>query len=132
MVHALGEIRRVLMPGGRLVDFRPFGTHWPLEVSAGDQVRLAGLVDRDPGIRDDAACEQALAQALNAGWLVHESQETFEFSGTWATLDEVDGPGLLPEATAAEARRLLAEMGDGAQVRIRFNNVIARYCKPRA
>jgi hypothetical protein len=129
MVHALQEIWRVLIPGGRLVDFRPLGRNWPLEIITGEQVRLVGLADRKPGIRDDASCEQALAQVLSAGLFVRQWQEVFEFSSDWGTLAEADGPFVLPEAVAAEAQRLLVEMAEGTRVRIRFDNVIARYRK---
>ncbi|MGC8160094.1 hypothetical protein ACP3WZ_26575, partial [Salmonella enterica] len=61
MVHALKEIRRVLVPSGVLVDFRPIGAAWPLEIVSDRQRQLVTLLDRAPHIRDDAACEQAIS-----------------------------------------------------------------------
>ena len=35
MVHALEEIRRVLLPGGILIDLRPLADRWRVEVVSG-------------------------------------------------------------------------------------------------
>src|SRR2546430_17426724 len=98
MVHALGEIVRVLMPGGRMVEFRPVGPGWPLEVVAGERIQRAGLAERKPDIREDAACEAALGEAVHRGWLLFERAATFEFTETWRSLDEVQGPVVLSDA----------------------------------
>src|SRR5207248_8841488 len=119
-VHALGEIARVLMPGGRMVEFRPVGPGWPLEVVAGDRIRHAGLAKRKPDIRGDAACETALDEAIRRGWLRFERATTFEFAETWRSLDEVQGPVVLSDAVTSKARQLLASGGPAARMRLRF------------
>jgi hypothetical protein len=129
MVHALKEIWRVLVPSGILLDFRPFGAVWPLEIVSDGQRQQVALVDRDPGIRDDAACEQALAQALREGWFVCERQETFTFSAFWDTPAEVTGPVTIPESVLAEAQALMDQRGQNAKISLHCNNVIARYRK---
>lgn len=131
MVHALKEIRRVLVPSGILVDFRPIGTSWPLEIVSAGRRRLVARVDRAEHIRDDAVCEQALAQAVQEEWLVPEREQTFTFWAHWNTAAEVSAPVDIPDAVSAEAQSLLDQIGPNARIGIRFENIIAGYRKQR-
>lgn len=132
MVHALKEIERVLEPEGTLIEFRPLGLHWPLEIIAGDQIQHIGLVERAAHIRDDAACEDALTEAVRAGYFLWERQQTFALYEIAAAPNELTGPMVVPDAVAEEAQRRLAEAGgeEDARVRIRYHNTLARYRKP--
>ena len=130
MGHALKEIARVLEPDGTLIDFRPLGTHWPLEIVIGDQVQYLGLTERDTQIRDDAACESALTEAVRAGTFLQEGQQTFDLFAYATVPNELLGPMVVPQAVAEQAQRLLADAGEDARVRVRYHNILARYRKP--
>ncbi|HZT41627.1 MAG TPA: hypothetical protein VFA07_05540 [Chthonomonadaceae bacterium] len=130
MGHALKEIARVLTPDGTLMEFRPLGTRWPLEIIRGDRVRQIGRVERAAHIRDDAACEVALVEAVRAGTFLRERQQTFDLYETAVDPSELTGPMVLPETAAEEARRQLAEAGEDARIRVRYHNILARYRKP--
>lgn len=129
MVHALKEIRRVLVPSGVLVDFRPIGTSWPLEIVSIGQRRFVAQVDRAPHIRDDVVCEQAMAHTLREGWFVPERERTFAFSAHWNTSAEVSAPVTIPDPIRAEAQTLLDQIGPNARIGIRFENSISGYRK---
>src|SRR6266566_797445 len=98
MVHALEEIWRVLVDGGRMIDFRPIGTHWPMQVVMGKRVFRAGLVDRSPTIRSDAICRDALSQVVGRGLFAVERRETFHHYEYGDTPAEVKAPCDVPEA----------------------------------
>src|SRR5690242_15294660 len=129
MVHALKEIRRVLTPSGVLVDFRPIGASWPLDIVSGEQHRLVAMVDRAPHIRDDSMCDQVMAQALREGWFVNERQKTFHFTAHWNSAMDVNAPVTIPDSVRAEAQTLLYSAGWNARIGIRFQNVISLYRK---
>ena len=129
MVHALKEIRRVLVPSGLLMDWRPIGVCWPLEIEFAGQRRLVALLDRAPHIRDDAMCEQAMALAVCEGWFVPERQQTFAFTAHWNTAAEVSAPVTLPDSVRAEAQLLLDQIGPNARIGIRFENILSGYRK---
>lgn len=90
MVHALGEIHRVLQPGGILVDLRPIADHWPIEVfsNTGNEV-VCRLVDLPNALAADAACEVALHKAIVNGWFISEKVTNFDFLYVWDTPDEL-------------------------------------------
>jgi hypothetical protein len=84
MVHALEEIRRVLMPNGKLIDLRPLADGWPVEVISRREHREVGRVtDLPAGLEDDAAANQSMATAEQRGWFHRERQETFPFYYYW-------------------------------------------------
>jgi hypothetical protein len=137
MVHALKEIWRVLVPRGWLLDVRPLAANAPLDVVAGDQVRLAGRVDETAGLPDDHASNKALRTTVREGWFVREHQAHFDYAWYWDTLDELhthiaekwSNSMQLPAAVGAEAARLLVANGTGARVRLRLTVTMARYRK---
>jgi hypothetical protein len=136
MGHALKEIWRVLVPGGTLIDLRPLSANSPVEVIAGEQIQLAGRIDDSHDIPDDLAANQALAQLVSQGWFSCERQETFRFISYWNTPDELKAyleekrsSIIVPETVLLEARRLLANSGQQARLRIPSTMLIARYQK---
>jgi SAM-dependent methyltransferase len=140
MVHALKEIRRVLAPGGVLLDLRPVGDRWPVEVvnAAGEEVGVAGRMEDLPAqLADDAASADALARAARAGWFVREREEFFDFFYYWDTVEEmkahVDEKWAeyvgLPDEVLAQARRLMGGAGAGGRVRGRVKMLVARWRK---
>jgi hypothetical protein len=136
MVHALEEIRRVLVPGGVLLDLRPLSVNSPVEVVAGERVMQVGRLDEPPGDPDDVAANEAMAHVERAGWFARERQGSFELAYEWDTPDEMKAyiderwaTGKLPESVWMAARRLTATAGAGAKVRVLRRMVIARWRK---
>src|SRR5437773_1748003 len=127
MVHALAECRRVLVPGGLLIDLRPTAGNWPLEVVAGPRTWPAGPLDDTLELPDDQAANAALRHAVRAGWFISERATTFDYAWYWDTLAELEAYIAerwntimrLPETTRAALIRLLAPAGSGARVRLR-------------
>ncbi len=90
MVHALNEIHRVLLNGGRLVDLRPLLDTWPIEVSSNVENRQVGHATDLPGpLADDGAANQALAEAEHRGWFLRERHDVFPFFYYWDTPREM-------------------------------------------
>jgi SAM-dependent methyltransferase len=136
MVHALKEIRRVLAPGGILIDVRPLAGDWPVEIVARGQVFAAGPIRHLPqGYTDDEAANAAAAQAGRAGWFIREREDSFDFGYYWDTPGEmkayIDAEWSdymsVPEATLTQAHRLSTNAG--AQVRLRLDMIISRWRK---
>jgi SAM-dependent methyltransferase len=91
MVHALDEIRRVLVPGGILIDIRPLNDRWPVEVVSARGVQETGRVDDSPEPLDaDAASNKAMHEVEARGWFRREQQELFSFFYSWDTPSEME------------------------------------------
>lgn len=91
MVHALDEIRRVLVPDGILIDIRPLIDRWQVEVTSMREVRQTGRVQDFPvGLADDEAANTAIVQAVENGWFARERQEFFSYSYSWDTPNEME------------------------------------------
>lgn len=103
MVHALGEIRRVLVPGGTLIDVRPILDRWRIDVSSAREVHETGRVKDFPiGLADDRAANRAIAQAAADGWFVRQQEDFFLYSYSW------DTPGEMEEWIEAEWEDFIA------------------------
>ena len=138
MVNALGEIRRVLVPDGILIDLRPLLEHAPVEIVSARETQIAGTVDQLPEDRaSDVAADHAITQAEQQGWFVKEREEFFPFNYYW------DSPKEAQEYLEAEwsnsvsvdddvwrnARSMWAVANADARVRIRWRMLIARWRK---
>jgi hypothetical protein len=136
MVHALSEIRRVLVNEGMLIDLRPIHDRWPIEVASAHEVREPGRVQDLPSIlADDEVANQIMAQASENGWFSRDQEEFFSYHYIW------DTPSELEEWIATEwsdfigideetkrATRSAWALGDAdTQVRMRMKMLITRW-----
>jgi hypothetical protein len=136
MVHALDEIRRVLVREGSLIDLRPLVDDVPLEVVSASETRRAGTADQLPEDRaNDEAAHRAIANAEAQNWFIKEREEFFPFNHYW------DSPKEMQEYIEAEwsnsitvdeevwrnVRSTWAVANADAQVRIQLKMLIARW-----
>ena len=91
MVHALSEIRQVLIPQGILIDLRPVLSNWPIEVVSAREIRETGRIQDLPlGLADDNAANRSIAQAEQNGWFRREAEEFFSFYYSWDSPSEME------------------------------------------
>jgi hypothetical protein len=138
MVHALGEIQRVLVPDGILIDLRPLCDRWLIEVVSGRETRQTGHVTDLPlGLEDDEAANQAMREAEANGWFKREGEEFFPIHYVWDTASDMekwvdeeweDFIGLDEEVR--RATRSAWAIGDAdSRVRVRVKMVITKWRK---
>lgn len=90
MVHALEEIRRVLVPDGILIDLRPVLDRWPIEVaSARESLQTGRMRDFSRGLADDEAANRAMAKAEQNGWFRRNHEEFFPYRYSWDSAGEM-------------------------------------------
>ena len=138
MVHALEEIRRVLVAGGALIDLRPLTDRWAVEVVAVRATEGAGRVSPLPqGLADDAAANTAMSDGEKSGLFRRERQEFFPFHYSWDSpremqeyVDEEWTDFLGVDETVWTRIRSLWALADGdARVRVRLKMLITRWVK---
>jgi hypothetical protein len=84
MVHALEEIRRVLVDGGALIDLRPIADRWPVELLRGSgRQEVACVTDLPQGLTDDATANDAMRSGESRGLFRRAAEGTFPFYYTW-------------------------------------------------
>ena len=136
MVHALGEIRRVLVRDGILIDLRPLLEHAPVEVVSASETRIAGTVDQIPEDRaSDIAADRAIAQAEAQHWFIKEREEFFPFNYYWDSPKEAQeyleaewsNSVTVGEEVWRNARSMWAVANADARVRIQWRMLIARW-----
>jgi hypothetical protein len=138
MVHALDEIRRVLVDGGILVDMRPLGDRWPVEVFSARDTRQTGtMTDLPAGVEDDAAANRAMAEGERRGWFLRERETIFPIQYIWDTASEMEewidaeweGFVSLGEETRRATRSAWALGEADARVRVQVKVLITRWKK---
>ena len=138
MVHALSEIRRVLVPSGILIDLRPLLSNWPIEVASAREVRETGRLHDVPiGLLDDQAANQSITQAEQNGWFTREAEEYFPFYYTWDSpsgieewmADEWHEFLQLSEETKRATRSAWAISEADAAIRVKVKMLITRWKK---
>jgi SAM-dependent methyltransferase len=138
MVHALDEIRRVLVPDGILVDLRPLTEDWKVEVFSWREKRETGRVTGMPiGIEDDSAANHAMKEAETNGWFKREEETFFPLNYVWDTASEMEewieeeweNVAELDEDVKRKTRSAWA-LGDAdSQVRVKVKMLITRWKK---
>ncbi len=138
MVHALEEIRRVLTTDGVLVDLRPLGDRWRVEVFSARETRQTGtMTDLPAGIDDDNAANRAMTEGERKGWFLREREELFPIYYIWDSASEMEawideeweGFVSLGEETRQATRSTWA-LGDAdSQVRVEVKVLITHWKK---
>jgi hypothetical protein len=138
MVHALDEIQRVLVKNGVLIDLRPLGDRWRVEVFSARETRQTGVMtDLPAGVEDDSAANQAMAEGERRGWFLREREELFSIHYIWDTASEMEewidteweGFISLEEETRRATRSAWA-LGDAdSRVRVEVKVLITRWKK---
>ena len=136
MVHALSEIRRTLKPNGILLDLRPVGDNWSVEVPSSSGLKVAGrLTDTPIGKADDEAAFAAMRDVESRGWFVNERSEEFAFFYYWDTPSEMkewidaewDDFVKIEEDAYQKTKALWASANADARVRVRVKMSITRW-----
>lgn len=136
MVHALSEIRRVLVPDGVLIDLRPFSDEWSVEAFSARETHETGHVTPLPlAVEDDTAASRAMADVESRGWFSRENETFFPIHYVWDTASEMEkwideeweGNVSLGEE-ARRATRSAWALGDAdSQVRVKVKMLITRW-----
>ena len=138
MVHALEEIRRVLVPGGILIDLRPLADNWRVEVVSLREIKRTGRVEDLPTqTNGDLAANEAMKVVEKRGWFKREQDELFPLFYSWDTPSEMeefvddDWQGFvgLTEDTKRATRSAWAIADADCRVRVRVEILIARWKK---
>jgi hypothetical protein len=136
MVHALSEIRRVLVPGGLLIDIRPLADRWPIEVGSVRGFQETGRVeDLAAQVEGDVAAGEAMREVESRGWFEREQEERFPFFYSWDTPSEMEEFVAedwadfieLGEAAKRATRSVWASAGAEARVQVRVQMLITRW-----
>ena len=143
MVHALEEIRRLLKPGGILVDIHPAPEGASIEVYQDGRLLFSERRRETCSEDEDVLhAEKALAQAVERELFVVEKRAEFDFlryassagelSAHWEELwayeeqPEVEDLTLLDENLYAQVEEILQASGAGAEIAVNERVRIAR------
>jgi hypothetical protein len=136
MVHALKEIRRVLAPGGILIDLRPLSDEIPIEIVSDREINRAGMAAQMPEDRlNDEAANRATTEAESNHWFVKEAVNYFILHYTWASPTDMRAYveaewseyAFIDEGTWQNIHSMWAATVGAAQIRIPFSMQIARW-----
>jgi hypothetical protein len=136
MVHALSEIRRVLVRDGSLIDLRPLAKDSPVEVVSRRATLEAGRVSQlAEDLADDLAADRAMAKAAERNWFIREREEFFPFFYYWNTPNEMQkyieedwaDYITIDQDVWKNVRSMWAVADADARVRINLKMVIARW-----
>ena len=138
MVHALSEIRRVLVPDGVLIDLRPLGERWPIEVVSSSTIKETGRVmDLPEQLNSDVAANEAMQEVERRSWFSHDQEEYFPFFYSWDTPSELEefieedwSDFIELDEEAKKSTRSAWALGDAdSRVRVRMKVLMTRWNK---
>ena len=136
MVHALNEIRRVLVQDGILIDLRPLAKDSLVEVVSLRATLEAGRVSQlAEDLADDLAADRAIAKAAEQNWFIQEREEFFPFFYYWDSPNEMQKYIeeewadfiTIDEDVWKNIRSMWAVADADARVRINLKMLIARW-----
>lgn len=133
MVHALAEARRVLKPGGRLIDLRPTTRNRSVELRLPAATLNVGEIDSSSTFSDHVDANEALDGALTAGAFQLEHDTTFDYLSDLDTLADLRDfkaglrRSVMPESIFTRIEALIADEGSDYLIQIRRELLIARY-----
>ena len=137
-MHALEEVKRVLIPDGLLLDLRPLLEHWPVEIAWGNGYREVGtLTDLPEGLSDDEAANNAMEEAARRKWFALEQAERFSLFYSWDTANDMeqflreewDSFVQMDEEVSRAAKSAWAVADADARVRVRASMIVNRWRK---
>ena len=144
MVHALGEIRRLLKPTGALIDIHPMAESSPIEIHQGGKIDLAGYLSVRQWCIDYQQADNALAEIVQRGLFAIERGSVFDSLTHYASVAEMrtslresidkfardaqSAGEAAPhaEALAARAEELMQAAVSGAELILRERTHISR------
>jgi hypothetical protein len=91
MVHALSEIRRVLVSNGILIDLRPMSEERLVQVFSAretQEIGYATVLQRE--LDDNVAANQAMTTVESHGWFTREREDFFPIHYVWDTPREME------------------------------------------
>ncbi len=133
MVHALSEARRVLLPGGRLIDLRPTMHNRRVELDLPGATLFMGEIDSSSTFPDHVAANEAIDAALSAGNFRLEHLTTFSIAhdlDTLADLREFKAGfrrSVMPDSIFEQISAITAGRPVDYVIRIRREMLVARY-----
>src|SRR3990172_4359403 len=131
MVHALSEVWRTLVPGGVLLDIRPYLPFRPLELVTAPEARVLGRLDQADFDQGDPAADEAVAEVMRRDLFMLQETGWFYYSSYWDSVVEMreylrdwDDVARLPRRLAGAARSALRQAGPAARLRLKTYVVV--------
>ncbi len=137
-MHALSEVRRVLKPGGRLIDLRPTMRNRTIELELPTARLHIGEIDSSSTFPDHVAANAALDAAMTAGEFSLKHMTNFYYMSDLDSLADLRDfkaglrRSVLPESIFERIEALTTDEPAGYLIRIRREMLIARYRKSGA
>ena len=133
MVHALSEARRVLAPGGRLIDLRPTMLNRRVELALPGATLFMGEIDSSSTCPDHVAANAALDSALAEGEFRLEHKTNFPYVHDLDSLADLHQfkaglrRSVMPESIVEQIAAITADETSDFIIRIRREMLVARY-----
>lgn len=144
MVHALGQIHRLLKSGGELIDIHPVSEPSPIEIHQNGKIDLVGHLTVRQWCIDFEQADNALTEIVESGMFTVEQKGTFDTLTYYDSAAEMgtsfkvsiykyardaqlaDEEVPHAEALAARAGEMMRIAGSGAELAMRESNHISR------